>query len=159
MESIFKLSIPPKTIWMRNLLKLIWFCKLFLPSYLLPFSPALISSALRAQLCGYQWACSQGAWLCIRQGQSSHSGNRHPTLTECHRSPRNCGIILLHMEEPGSRRNPKPSLHAEQVLTARYWSRRWHQDQARLLQQNYCSQCQPEYLTAKTEDKVVFIFN
>lgn len=149
-ESIFKLSIPSQTIQIRNCLKLVW----LLPCNLLPFSPALISTVLRPQLLCHQCDCSwRQAGFCIRQSQSSHSGNKHPTLMGRHRSPTNCFIILFCMEEPESKRHPNPSRRAEQVLTAWYWSRRWHQDQAHLLQQNYCSQCQPEYLTAETEER------
>lgn len=67
--------------------------------------------------------------------------------------PMNCLTTLFRVEESESKRHPNPSRCAERVLTAWYWSRRWHQDQAHLLQQNYCSQCQPEYLTAETEER------
>lgn len=131
-----------------------WFCKQFLPCNLLPFSAALISFVLRAQLRCHEWDCSWSqAGLRIKQifplrQQTSHSLGMSHEPHELPYHPLSCG-----MEESESKRHPNPSRSAEQVLTARYWSRRWHQDQAHLLQQNYCSQCQPEYLTAETEER------
>lgn len=146
-ESKGELLVPSKSIRVRNWLKLAWFCKWFLLCNLLSFSPVLISAAISGIVHG------------VRQDFASRKAN---LPIQARKSPFSWGVTgapwtalssSLAWRSQNVKRHPNTSQHVEQVLTAQYWSRRWHQDQEHPLQQNYCSQCQPGYLTAKTEER------